>query len=169
MVECHSVSHCPPCGQFCMRLYGMKRINAVAYNADGKCTRRHAAAMLARSEGCARELGHDITRAPPWFYPERVRRILNSAKSGLGIACYFHANVRANILSNYRADIRKYVVSWLKHSRERNSQYPDQNFTAPLDKLPCQGSIIKKTDVRAFQKVHAMENCPSERTETTIG
>ena len=85
MVECHSVSHCPPCGQFCMRLYGMKRINAVAYNADGKCTRRHAAAMLARSEGCARELGHDITRAPPWFYPERVRRILNSAKSGSGI------------------------------------------------------------------------------------
>ena len=31
---------------------------------------------------------------------------------------------RHNILSNVRADIRKYIVSWLKHSRERNRLLP---------------------------------------------
>ena len=37
-------------------------------------------------------------------------------------AYYIH-----NILSNLRADIGKYVVSWLKHSRENNRRYPDQS------------------------------------------
>ena len=49
--------------------------------------------------------------------------ILSSAKSGPGTAYYSHADVRArhNILSNVGADIiRKYVVSWLKHSRGSN-------------------------------------------------
>ena len=31
---------------------------------------------------------------------------------------------RHNILSDVRADIRKYVVSWLKHSRESNRSVP---------------------------------------------
>ena len=34
---------------------------------------------------------------------------------------------RHNILSNVLADIRKYVVSWLKHSRLVISRYPDQH------------------------------------------
>ena len=39
---------------------------------------------------------------------------------------YFHANVWHNILSNVHTNVRKYVVTWLKHSRESNRRYPDQ-------------------------------------------
>ena len=49
--------------------------------------------------------------------------MLSSAKSGW-VPLNFHANVRATsqhtVLRNVRAHIRKYVVSWLKHSRESN-------------------------------------------------
>ena len=47
--------------------------------------------------------------------------ILRSAKSGPSTAYYFHAECLShvnNILSNVRADIRKYVVSWLKRLRK---------------------------------------------------
>ena len=39
---------------------------------------------------------------------------------------------RHNILSNVRADIRKYVVSWLKHWRERNRPLPAPKFGCGL-------------------------------------
>ena len=42
---------------------------------------------------------------------------------------------RHNILSNVRADNRKYVVTWLKHSRESNRRYPNQLFQLGIDSL----------------------------------
>ena len=45
--------------------------------------------------------------------------------------------LRHNILSNVRTNVRKYVVSWLKHSRESTviGWYPDEytNFVLPTD------------------------------------
>ena len=41
---------------------------------------------------------------------------------------------RHNILSNVRADVRHYVVSWLKHSRESNIGATRTNV------LPCAGN-----------------------------
>ena len=40
---------------------------------------------------------------------------------------------RHNILSNIRTNVRKYVVTWLEHSRESNKLYPDHS--AELVKL----------------------------------
>ena len=35
---------------------------------------------------------------------------------------------RHNILSNVRTNVGKYVVMWLKHSRESNRRYPDDSL-----------------------------------------
>ena len=34
---------------------------------------------------------------------------------------------RHNVLSNIRTNVRKYVVTWLEHSREINRRYPDHS------------------------------------------
>ena len=59
--------------------------------------------------------------------------IPSSAESSPGTAYCFHANVRATTqYLNVRADIGKYVVSWLKHSRASNGPVLDQYHTQIL-------------------------------------
>ena len=53
--------------------------------------------------------------------------------------CYFHPNVPShNILPHVLANIGKYVVSWLKPSRKRNSPLP-----GPIESVLCRGSNIR--------------------------
>ena len=54
---------------------------------------------------------------------------------------------RHNILSNVRTDIRKYVVSWLKHSRESNRPLPGPHL--------AELSIVLFYEVRLIQTVES--------------
>ena len=51
--------------------------------------------------------------------------ILHGIGPGIGLYITRMFEPRHNILSNVRTNVRKYVVTWLKHSRDSNRRYPD--------------------------------------------
>ena len=79
----------------------------------------------------------------------RIYNILSSAKSGPGTAYYLHAHVH-NILSNVRSDIRKYVVSWLKHSGESTKPVP-----GPILEKDTHIARALITDYRAYEAMRS--------------
>ena len=61
---------------------------------------------------------------------------------------------RHSILSNVRAGIRKYVVSWLKHSRESDRPVPGPIYVrasrAGIEFFPSESAVMY--DVRSLAK-----------------
>ena len=65
---------------------------------------------------------------------------------------------RHNILSNVRADIRTYVVSWLKHSRESNRPVP-----GPID-----GKKLMRQEEKQTRKLTADHDLHARTIEENL-